>query len=388
MPGLDGLRGSLLPFLLIAHFYLLTPGATQPIDLFLNHLRESGWIVLDIFFVMSGFLITGILVDTKGEKAYFRNFYARRFLRIFPIYYATLFIMFVILPRVGGMTPSNVQGLRDVQGWCWSYLTNILVARPDIETGSLAILSIRHFWSLAVEEQYYLVWPLVVLLCSRHRLVQCCVLMIVAALAFRTVGVMTGTEPRALYALTHMRMDDLAMGSLLAILIRAPGGVERLMPWVRPAIATGALFMVATIAVTGEFSAFRPVMQSIGYSVIMVGAAGLVILAATSNRSTRTGRFFTHPVLLHFGTYSYAVYILHILVYLVLQRLFPSMDHLPLILGYGWPASVARTIFLATAAIFAGFLSWHLYEKHVLKLKRYFSYRSYGTKSRERRALR
>jgi peptidoglycan/LPS O-acetylase OafA/YrhL len=374
MPGLDGLRGSMLPFLLLAHFYLLTPGANQPIDLILNHLRETGWIVLDVFFVMSGFLITGILVDTKSEKAYFRNFYARRFLRIFPVYYGTLFIYFVVLPRLGVMSPANVQELLDLQGWCWSYLSNLYFARPDLETGTLAVLATRHFWSLAVEEQYYLLWPLVVFLCGRRRLVQCCLLMIVGAFAFRTVGVFIGAHPRQLYALTFARMDDLAMGSLLAIVIRAPGGYELLRRWARPLVAAGAVFMIAVIAATGEFSAFRPFMQSVGYSVVGFGAAGLIIIAGTSDRSTRTGRFFSHPFLIRMGTYSYAVYVVHILVYLVIQGLVPSIDHLPLIAGYGWPSSVARMLFLSTAAIFAGFLSWNLYEKQVLKLKRYFSY--------------
>jgi peptidoglycan/LPS O-acetylase OafA/YrhL len=372
MPGLDGLRGSMLLLVLTAHFYYLTHGAVQPVDRVLFHLRESGWFAMDVFFVMSGFLITGILLDSKDRPHFFKNFYIRRFLRIFPIYYATLFAVFVVLPRLKVVDPSAVREMLDVQKWYWTYLTNFLVATTQ-STNSLVDYT-RHLWSLAVEEQYYLIWPLVVYCCSRRRLIQCCLALIAGALVFRCIGVAVGMSPRALYMLTFARMDSLALGSLLAVLVREPGWLDKFVRWAWPVVRTVAALGVLVILATGELSAYRPAMQSIGYTVVAFGGAGLVIIAATSGPETRAGRFFQHPVFINLGVVSYATYVTHTFVYLVIQREVPILSRLPLVAGYGWPASVAHMLVLMAAALSVGFLSWHLFEKHVLKLKDYFAY--------------
>src|SRR5262249_2846553 len=112
-----------------------------------------GWMGVDLFFVLSGFLITGILLDSRGADGYFSSFYARRFLRIFPLYYGFLALWFLVLAYVFGSAYSDLFA-RERQVWFWSYTANW--GRPD-ELGALG-----HFWSLAIEEQFYLVWPLVV----------------------------------------------------------------------------------------------------------------------------------------------------------------------------------------------------------------------------------
>jgi peptidoglycan/LPS O-acetylase OafA/YrhL len=373
MPGLDGLRGCALLLVLTAHFYFLTQGATQPADRFIFHFRESGWFALDVFFVMSGFLITGILLDSKSRPHFFRNFYVRRFLRIFPIYYAALVAIFIILPRLNIVDPSGVADLVAVQKWYWSYLTNFLVSTTREPPNSLVAYT-RHLWSLAVEEQYYMIWPLVVYSCSRRRLVQICLALVAAALLFRCTGVALGMHPRALYVLTFSRMDSLATGSLLAVLVRQPGWLATLRRWSWPAVGTVAAMGATVIAVTGELSAFRPGMQSVGYTIVAIGAAGLVLIAATADHTTRLGRFLSHPIMMQLGTYSYATYVTHTFVYLIIQRQFPGLMRLPLVAGYGWPASLARMVVLMAASISVGLLSWHMYEKHFLKLKEYFAY--------------
>jgi peptidoglycan/LPS O-acetylase OafA/YrhL len=373
MPGLDGLRGCMLLLVLTAHFYFLTHGATQPVDRFIFHFRESGWFALDVFFVMSGFLITGILLDSKSRPQFFRNFYVRRFLRIFPIYYAALVAIFIVLPRLNIIDPSGVGDLVRAQKWYWSYLTNFLVATTREPPNSVVAYT-RHLWSLAVEEQYYLVWPLVVYCCSRRRLVQICLALVAAALLFRCTGVALGMHPRALYVLTFSRMDSLATGSLVAVLVRQPGWLTTLRRWSWPAVGTVAAMGAVVIAVTGELSAFRPGMQSVGYTVVAIGAAGLVIIAATADSGTGLGRFLSHPIMTQLGTYSYATYVTHTFVYLIIQRAFPGLTRLPLVGGYGWPASLVQLAVLMAASISVGLLSWHLFEKHFLKLKRFFAY--------------
>src|SRR5205823_1934832 len=133
-------------------------------------LVEPGWSGVDLFFVLSGFLITGILCDAKGRDGYFRNFFTRRILRIFPLYYGFLGVVFLLLPRV---TPfgRHLAALLHYQVWYWTYLLNVLISLR----GWPPVADFNHFWLLAVEDQFYLVWPFVVYMLGRRALLAACV---------------------------------------------------------------------------------------------------------------------------------------------------------------------------------------------------------------------
>src|SRR5215469_16350920 len=149
MPQLDALRG-------LAVIAVLIHNTGR--DLYTGFLTRNGWMGVDLFFVLSGFLITGILLDTKNSDGYFRNFYARRCLRIWPLYYCTLFFMFVVVPLVRPSEAHQIFEPRSMPWWSYFvYLQNFLVPSITRATGLLGVT-----WSLAVEEQFYLVWPLVV----------------------------------------------------------------------------------------------------------------------------------------------------------------------------------------------------------------------------------
>ena len=137
-----------------------------------------GWIGVELFFVLSGFLITGILHDSKGTPGYFRNFYARRVLRIFPLYYATL----LVFATLHWLAPLGFP-LESQELWVWmlTYLTNVGMVWQGF--GGLA-----HFWSLAVEEHFYLFWPLVVWRLNRRQLMRLAVAVWVISLALRTLA--------------------------------------------------------------------------------------------------------------------------------------------------------------------------------------------------------
>ena len=165
IPALDGIRGLAILLVLLCHFPLY--GDMQPtifIDKLFYAMTRAGWCGVDLFFVLSGFLITGILYDAKGSRFFFRNFYMRRCLRIFPLYYGVLAVFFVIVPFVLPLGRNYELFLKD-QAWYWSYLTNIKIA---IE-GWPKFYALAHFWSLAVEEQFYFVWPFVVFLWDEER---------------------------------------------------------------------------------------------------------------------------------------------------------------------------------------------------------------------------
>ena len=167
VPALDGLRGIAVLLVLIHHFSgIPAAGLGVPTGFYREWLRFAtiGWAGVDLFFVLSGFLITSILYDAKGPAlAFFKNFYARRALRIFPVYYVLVVFMLFLLPWIIPGEEAASAKLRDNQLWLWFYLRNIQSLadfQSLIGTGHL----VGHLWSLAVEEQFYLVWPMVVLL--------------------------------------------------------------------------------------------------------------------------------------------------------------------------------------------------------------------------------
>ncbi len=188
LPALDGLR-ALAVFVVVEHNISLVSGGEGLLLHQLESMLHRGWMGVQLFFVLSGFLITRILLETRRSPEYFRSFYSRRALRIFPLYYATLIFLFLLLPALG-QTPSVLA--EDMpfsrQVWLWAYLSNWTGPR-GLGGGSPPVF---HFWSLAVEEQFYLLWPLVVLFCTPKRLMQVCGGVVLASLLCRAAYLVAG----------------------------------------------------------------------------------------------------------------------------------------------------------------------------------------------------
>ena len=216
-PRSTRIRGLAILLVLIYHFTLQLSGR-DIITRVIVKVTSAGWCGVDLFFVLSGFLITGILADSKGAPQRSRNFYARRALRIFPLYYLTLAIIFASLPLVARHF-SGVESLDGTWGWLGLYATNLLVAIR----GSWFPLS--HFWSLAVEEHFYLFWPAVVFRFGRVTTMKVCIAVVVLAGFLRICLVARGAVLAA-YCLTPCRVDSLAIGTASSdsLVIRGPGG--------------------------------------------------------------------------------------------------------------------------------------------------------------------
>ncbi|NNM89221.1 MAG: acyltransferase, partial [Phycisphaerae bacterium] len=228
LPALDGLRGAAIFLVLLCH-YRDEFGAFGRIGHALAHVFGWGWVGVDLFFVLSGFLITGILYDCKGQESYFKNFYARRFLRIFPLYYGflALFLLGLIVYRFG--FPQDFSGsavgraLWRYQPWLWTYTFNFRCALHG-NTG----LVVSQFWTLSIEEQFYLFWPLTVFLLPRGKLIYACVGIGVGSLVLRLIAAGAGASAMAIYTATPFQLDALATGSLLAMLVRGPVALGRI----------------------------------------------------------------------------------------------------------------------------------------------------------------
>jgi peptidoglycan/LPS O-acetylase OafA/YrhL len=365
--ALDGVRGVAVLLVLVYHFILY--GGPRPQlgahPVFYN-VALSGWIGVDLFFVLSGFLITGILYDAKASARYFQNFYARRVLRIFPLYYGVLLVVLVVLPQV--FSHSERLGLlRQDAGWYWTYLANVKIAR----SGWGPFPALGHFWSLAVEEQFYLVWPVVVLLLSRRSLLYACLACLIASCLLRAGLHQTGHSVAA-YVLTPARADTLGLGAFVALVLRGPCGVARLRRWSPIVLATAFAGVVGIFRWRGpDYN--DPVVQTLGFTSLACLFAALVGVAVSSSGRSLPQRLLGAPLLVLFGRYGYGLYVFHHLL-LFFKPKGVSSAIFPTILGSDVPARVAFATVGIGLTLGMAMVSWHAYEKQFLKLKRLFPY--------------
>ena len=359
MPRLDGLRG--IAILLVLFHQLDRIGGRDLASRLIERSFDLGWIGVQLFFVLSGFLISGILLDSRGRPGAWRDFLARRALRIFPLYYGALVLLLVVLPALGVTPP----GFREHSLWYWLYLSNWT---QPYQGGSLP-----HFWSLAVEEQFYLVWPLVALRCSPNQLLRVCVGVAIAGLLLRIGMVAAAVDREAIYMSSLSRMDALALGGAVAAWLRLPGRMDRAVEWRRRvwwlAVGLGAVGLVGT----GFYPRTAPLGQTVGYSVLAATFA-LAILAlvaddAAADRSRRTS-WLALPLLRMLGLYSYGMYVFHKPLHDLVGK--------PLLSFLGYPALLPTPLGVAyvaggiLAVTAAGAASYWLFERRFLALRARF----------------
>jgi peptidoglycan/LPS O-acetylase OafA/YrhL len=361
---------------LVYHGFLIS--ATQSgnrIDHTVTRVTNSGWAGVDLFFVLSGFLITGILLREADGIRGAGVFYARRFLRIVPVCAVFLLVLMYVLPLA---TPSlrddaGILLLRENQAWYWTFTINVKVALEPLE--GLGRFGNGHLWSLAVEEQFYLVWPALVLLLPRRALLPalgCCV---VGALAFR-FALHGGAWPRldnvfAPLVLMPSRMDALGLGALVAVLVERDARIwERVRGAFICAAAGGLVVAVSLGAVYGQLWPGDRWTQIFGFSAIAVVFAAFVFWAA-SDAARGMRRHLSSEGLRFFGRYSYALYIVHYQVMVELDRRWDAFT----IGGSDLAGRVVFTVFTTGIAIAIAWVSWRLIEQPCLSLKRFLPYR-------------
>jgi peptidoglycan/LPS O-acetylase OafA/YrhL len=327
---------------------------------------------VSLFFVISGFLITRILIASQDRPRgqALKAFYARRALRIFPAYYLVLGLA---AATVGiAYLPAFVLY---VMNWGAFVYTWIQPALADAPWDPVRMYGI-HFWSLAVEEQFYLCWPLVVWATNRIQLRKICMtLLILSPLLRLALWFARPDVPNAGYNFTLSHCDSLALGALLAILAREEGGLQRFSRWA-PRVAALSLAVVAMIILaTGKFR--PPFFWSMTLGLVAATWLGgaIVVMTLMAAPDKPAMRFLSHPWTTAIGGWSYAIYVLHTPIRVVLDEL----EILTFSDFQGWvPGRLAPQLAFTAVrigiVITAGALSWHLIEKHFLKLKRHFPY--------------
>ena len=361
VPALDGVRGVAILAVLLVHLEWRLSDTI--LDRVVTSITNCGWMGVDLFFVLSGFLITGILIDTKDNPHYFKSFYARRALRILPLYWSFVAFFVLVLPIVHTRTATMQLLLRN-QGWLWAVATNIWAARDGLNT---IPYNLGITWSLGIEEQFYLVWPFIVWRTSRVTLLRVCAGIIVAAFILRLA--IASRWPSAAYVLMPARMDAFALGGVVAILVRRPRGLVYLKRLGLPLAACATASIIAMYMVRGNMETADLSLGTLGYA-----SADWLSVSVLALALTRASAAFSNPVLRFFGRYSYAIYLFHYPVMIPMAPLTTWLGARSPILGTRLPWMCLSMLAIGGVAVALSLASWVLLERPFLRLKRRFSY--------------
>jgi peptidoglycan/LPS O-acetylase OafA/YrhL len=348
--GLDGIRGIAILSVVLFHATMTLGHHWLPARMLLS-VTQAGWLGVDIFFALSGFLITGILFKSKAEARglahYLRHFYYRRMLRIFPLYFGVLIALLVVPQVISSLRDADYARFVDMQPWFWLHSANI--ARevlgwnaPVLEFGRVEL---THFWSLAVEEHFYFVWPVLVYFFNRRQLIIAAVAIVILSTTLK-LGLL---EVSPWLSATPKHLAGLAIGSMAAV---APKLFGRLTFWIGVSLLVlAALWLGVSTQASWLFS---PVIALI-FSCLCV--------EVTHSKGT-VSKVLSNKLLIMYGKYSYGIYVYHSLFGPWLRDI-----HLASFPGGYTVGAVVYIMFYLTAPLAIAVVSFRYYEAPFLLLK-------------------
>jgi peptidoglycan/LPS O-acetylase OafA/YrhL len=348
MPQLDGLRTFAVFAAIFSHYIPDT-----------CHYFNYGHSGVQLFFTISGFLITGILLNCRssiddnncGVGFYLKQFYIRRFIRIFPLYYGVLAIV-ALQHQLGDTLPFHL-----------TYTSNIHMAMIG------KIIPACHFWSLCVEEQFYLFWPLLLFYAPKANFQRWIFALIPFSFLFRVYCLLKGYPEQTGYLLTT-NFDCLATGALLAVAFRNGTEVGTVRRYVRWAGIAGLILLAVVVTLSILYPAPHKagsVARSLFQNTVIALISASVVWNASFGYSGIVGRVLSLAPLRYLGRISYGLYVIHLFV--------PKLTHDALAnAGYALPRNAAVSLNLAVTIVLAS-LSWHFFEAPINRLKKFFPYK-------------
>jgi peptidoglycan/LPS O-acetylase OafA/YrhL len=358
---LDGFRATAVLLVLAHHLvygWLPTADGISWMPRIFTAILSHGWLGVDLFFVLSGFLITGILLDSRESKHYFRNFYIRRALRILPLYFICIFVMSLVYH---GAATYFVLSLLFLANFAYAFHANV-PSGPDV------------FWSLAVEEHFYLLWPLLVRFLTGVSLFVLTLIIVFGTPILRGVCAYWGMHPGLeIYHYSFFRFDGMALGAILALWVRSRY-YSRESAWKLAGFLIGFALLVTAVGWPYGIMETKSIASAaLRYTQAQFGFAAAMALALAYRGTPATG-FLRSRFARLTADLSYCIYLIHTAVgdgyYWVLGSLqFNDVAH------FGAVGALAvRSLVIATATFGVAVLSKKYLEDPFLRLKRYFSY--------------
>lgn len=341
LPVLDGLRGIAVLLVVLFHVFLYNTAALGDHAETVMRFAVFGQTGVDLFFVLSGFLITRILLSSRNQKNQIKNFYIRRFLRIFPLYYLFLILIFYILPQLG-LLKDDVNLIQKLS--YFFYFQGIRYTWFNDFSGPM------HFWSLAVEEHFYLFWPFIVSLLSFRNLVFTSIILIIISVLFRYFLKTNGYSD---FYFTICRLDSLALGAIISMIEVKNISSEKVR---KVAIF---LFLITTLMISCLFISKHifhssDLIASLKFTLIGMFYFSIILYLLNSNKSI-IGSIINLGVFSFCGKISYGIYVYHPLC----LTLFKQLN-----LGFLWYVTLSISV-----TIIISWISYNYFEILFLKLK-------------------
>jgi peptidoglycan/LPS O-acetylase OafA/YrhL len=351
-PALDGLRGVAIILVLLYHNFNFLPYFIY------------GWTGVDLFFVLSGFLITSILLNSVDSKHYLKKFYARRALRILPIYLLSVAIILLLVSAITRFSEQQ-EYYHQHQLFLWLNMQNWMYIRFSVPVDSMLLF---HCWSLSLEEQFYLFWPFLILLARKpNRIQYLLLLLLVAGIVSRVISwqQLGNTDKNFLFQ-SMTRIDGLCIGSLAATWKSNSNN------WFRKFILfciTLIAFHICFFLVTLFFFPYLPHFRFLSYTTI--AAVFGIVLAFCIQPDTRFKTLLEIYLLKWFGKISYGLYLYHWPLLVIFKFFF--IDDLVAMDITADNAYIIASMGALIAAIFASWISYNYFEKIFLRLKERFA---------------
>jgi peptidoglycan/LPS O-acetylase OafA/YrhL len=362
---LDGLRGIAIILVIFVHSFKYEGNSLFGRGL--NIVARSGWVGVTLFFVLSGFLITGILLDTKYKRHYFRDFFVRRSLRIFPLYFLFLLLYFFVAPHV--FSPAQLpQPIPEDRIYYWFYLSNM---KEWLSGAANSIPALDPLWSLAVEEQVYLFWPFLIRFVPNRRLLVVLVGIMIFSFGWRFATRLTAASISLSYGWAPANLEAFAAGGIVAWLSRESGGL--LKRWAPRFVLASISFILGMWVGQRHFNFWEAPVQmlTLGISGLSICFSSLIAYSVTSEDRSLLNRLLASSWLRWIGKYSYAIYLFHsVIIELLIPIFFPAKDNI--IQGQDLSKSLILTGLTLLFSCGLACLSWYAWESQFLRLKKYF----------------
>ncbi|MHA4894191.1 acyltransferase family protein [Pedobacter sp. PWIIR3] len=369
--GLDGLRGLAVIMVMLYHFSHVTSVTNTLSDEIFTKILRMGWIGVDIFFVLSGFLITRILLWSKNLdlQNYLKLFYIKRSLRIFPLYYLyIIFIFFIFYPMIsnhlGVIEQNKIRSAQESIPWFFLYVSNI----KQVLNGSFFGAGLGHLWSLSIEEQFYIIWPFVIFFVDVKHLSKVFLGIITISLLLRIIMYLLSVPGEIIYVFTFTRIDGLVFGAYVALL--SIGSTKVLFDEKYLSYSFYALFIVCLILLynLGPRVEMHPILFTVFLTLLGICFA-ILIWVLQSSKDSISKSFFSSRILVFFGKYSYGLYIFHPLLRQLVMKVIGEPK---VIFGSQIIWEIGVLIVCTAISLIVALLSWNLFEKWFLKSKDFF----------------